>query len=407
MHVVTSQTHGRGIDHPGDRRDDARMDLSDLSSTHTTGESLGHDASTVAPASLDAAWRLAHQIGAEVASALTPALDSVRQMQVTGRIDRAGLHALISQIEQARHASMVGQQVARLARSRIEQQPETLSLSQALRDVVAQRQAELNERGVAVQLTAKPVEVVADTTLLSALLDTLFDWSLHHACTPVDIGLDVKAWPAHAQVVCRFGHTPTDHLQPPSAGKHPARLDSLSWQLLVQLAGTMALRVDRADTESDTVLTLEFPHTINGHLEGAAAIEWDTPPVPGDSRPLAGTQVLVIALRREVLNQIRQTLAPLGAGFHAVGSVDEARAFCQRGMPQAIVYESMVYDSAFDALRNDVRLQSPELAWVEIVEQRDTFEISSFGGMSMARVGSDAIADSLPSALMFELARGL
>jgi hypothetical protein len=207
--------------------------------------------------------------------------------------------------------------------------------------------------------------------------------------------------------VCRFGHTPTDHLQPPSAGERPARLDSLSWQLLVQLAGTMALRVDRADTESDTVLTLEFPHTINGHLEGAAAIEWDTPPVPGDSRPLAGTQVLVIALRREVLNQIRQTLAPLGAGFHAVGSVDEARAFCQRGMPQAIVYESMVYDSAFDALRNDVRLQCPELAWVEIVEQRDTFEISSFGGMSMARVGSDAIADSLPSALMFELARGL
>ncbi|HSC01229.1 MAG TPA: hypothetical protein VLE45_15025, partial [Burkholderiaceae bacterium] len=259
------------------------MDLSDLSSTHTTDESVARDASTSATAPLDAAWRLANQIGDEVACALTPALNSVRQMQATGRIDRVGLHALISQIEQARHASLVGQQVARLARGPIEQQPETLNLSQVLRDVVAQRQAELNERGVAVQHTAKPVEVMADKTLLSALLNTLFEWSLRHACTPVDIALDVKAWPAHAQIVCRYGHTPTDWVQTPSALRHPTRLDCLSWQLLMQLAGAMALRVDRADTDSDTVLTLEFPHTVNGSLEGAAAIEWNAPPAAGNS----------------------------------------------------------------------------------------------------------------------------
>jgi hypothetical protein len=66
-----------------------------------------------------------------------------------------------------------------------------------------------------------------------------------------------------------------------------------------------------------------------------------------------------------------------------------------------------MFDSAFDGLRSDIRLQCPELAWIEIVEQGDAFEISSFGGMSMARVGRDAIATSLPSALMFELAGGL
>ncbi len=115
----------------------------------------------------------------------------------------------------------------------------------------------------------------------------------------------------------------------------------------------------------------------------------------------------MIAPRREVLNQIRQTISPMGIAFDCVSSVDAARELCQQGLPQAIVYESVVYDSAFDGLRNDIKLQCPELAWIEIVEQGDAFEISSFGGMSMARVGRDAIASSLPSALMFELARGL
>ena len=80
----------------------------------------------------------------------------------------------------------------------------------------------------------------------------------------------------------------------------------------------MALHLNRADTESDTTLTLEFPHTVNDSLEGAAAIECNAGVAPiDDSRPLAGAQVLVIAARREVLNQIRQTLLPMGVGSTA------------------------------------------------------------------------------------------
>ena len=380
------------------------MDLSELTSTHAVDGSTQDSLSTPAPAV--PAWRTASQVGVEVAHALTPALDSVRQMQLTGRIDRPSLQALIVRIEEARHAGILGQQIARLAHGGIRQQPEALNLSQALQDLLLQRQDQLNERGLAVKHALKPAEVVADPTLLSALLDAMFEWSLRHACTPVDIALDVKAWPAHAQVVCRFGHTPPDLAQVAiEAGGHN-KLDCLWWQLLTQLARTMALQLDRADSGREARLTLEFPHTVNGNLEGVTAVEWSSP-ASDDARPLAGMHILVIAVRREVLNQIRQTLGPLGVMVHCVGSVSAAREFCQQGLPRAIVYESMVYDAAFDALRGDIRLQCPELAWVEIVDQGDAFEISSFGGMSMARVGSDAIANSLPSALMFELARGL
>jgi hypothetical protein len=333
-------------------------------------------------------------------------------MQATGRIDRTGLHALVEQIEQARHASMLGQQVARLARDGIQQQPEALNLTHALRDVLAQRQDELHARGLAVKQLLRPAEVVVDATLLSALLNTLLDWSLRHACTPVDIRLDTKAWPAHARLVCQYGHTPQDQVQATRSAaigrRRAAALDCLSWRLLMQLASAMPLHVDRVDTENNTSLTLEFPHTASERLQDAAAIEWTGgSATPGDTRPHADTQVLVIAVRREVLNQVSQTVLQMRLRLESVSSVSAAREFCQQGLPQAIVYESMVYDSAFDRLRNDIKQQCPELAWVEIVEQGDAFEISSFGGMSMARVGRDAIASSLPSALMFELDRGL
>jgi hypothetical protein len=359
-------------------------------------------------------WGLANQISVEVAGALTPALDSVRQMQASGRIDRAALHTLLTQIEQARHASMLGQQIARLTQGGIQQQPEALNLSHALQAVLAQRQDDA--RTMAVKQTLAPAQAMVDATLLSALLDTLLDWSFRHACTPVDMRLDTKAWPTHARLTCRYGHTTSDRVPASTsatrgAASRPGRtdtLDCLSWQLLVALTRTMALRVDRSDTESDTTLTLEFPQAVNDSLEGTASIDRDRGSGPADeSRPLAGAQVLVIAVRREVLNQIRQTLLPMGVGFDSVSSVGAAREFCQQGLPQAIVYESMVYDSSFDGLRNDIKLQCPELAWIEIVEQGDAFEISSFGGMSMARVGRNAIATSLSLALMFELARGL
>jgi len=95
----------------------------------------------------------------------------------------------------------------------------------------------------------------------------------------------------------------------------------------------------------------------------------------------------------------------MGLTLHCVHSVDDARRFCDQAPPEAIVYESVVYDSNFDSLRHDIKQQHPQMAWIEIVDDGDAFEISSFDGTSMARVGRDAIASALPSALMFELAK--
>jgi len=392
------------------------MDLSELSSGTSPTRSAPGDPAAAACGDGDAAWQLACQIGVEVATPLTQALERALELQATGRIDRPGLHALVSQIEQARRASMVGQQIARLAQGGTQQQHETLNLTQALRDALAQRQGELDARGVVVKQVLKPAEVVVDATLLSVLTHTLFDWALRHACSSVDIQLDMRSWPHHARLVCRFDHLPPDQAAARPTGSHASAaatrrapaLDSLPWQLLVQVAHTMQLPIERHDTSGATALTIEFPHTATDSLEGASAFDVGSGFArANESRPLAGSHVLVMALRRDVRNQIRQAVAHMGLTLDFVTTTDAAREFCHRGLPNAIVYESAICDGTFDRLRNDMRQQCPELAWIEVTEQGEAFEISSFGGMSMARVGRDAIGTSLPSALMFELAKGL
>jgi len=363
----------------------------------------------------DMAWGLASQIGIEVAVPLTAALDRVRALQTTGRIDRPGLHALHEELQQARRASIVGQQITRLAQGGIQQQHETLNLTQVLRDVLAQREHDLAARGLAVKQVLKPAEVIADASMLSALIHALFDWSLRHARTPVEIRLDMKPWPVHARVVCRFGHVPADQaatvghsVRGPVAPSRVEALDCLSWRLLEHLAFTMQLPVERVDAPSDTTLTIEFPNTASESLEGASAIEIDQSfSLPSDARPLSGSHVLVIATRRDVRNQVRHAVSQMGLLLDFVTSVEAAREFCQQGLPNAIIYESQTYDRSFDDLRNDVQQQGNGLAWIEITEHGEAFEVSSFGGSSMARVGRDAITTSLPSALMFELAKGV
>jgi hypothetical protein len=74
-------------------------------------------ASDPRPAEADAVhWReIIAQIGSEVGLPLSSALERVTTLATTGKIDRAGLRALRDEIERARRASMMGQQIARFA----------------------------------------------------------------------------------------------------------------------------------------------------------------------------------------------------------------------------------------------------------------------------------------------------
>jgi hypothetical protein len=382
------------------------MDMSEVTSKQAKGSA---DKTAAAPAGPERWPRLVAEIGAEVAAPLTTALERIHALIATGRIDRAGLRALRDEVEQARQSAMIGQQLTRFASGRLRQSHERLQLADTVKGVLAHRQRETQARGIVLKPVLKPAEVIVDASLLFSLINTIIDWALACARSQVEFAIDIKTWPVHAQLHCEFAHRPADQVDEAGSAAEPVpQLDSLAWRLIEQTAWTMGLPIERGGNAGTTTLVVEFPRTASDELEGVSTMELDDGFAPStNSKPLAGNHVLVIASRREVRLQIRDALRNMGLIIDFVNSVDEAVVFCRDGLPHAIIVESVQRGERFMQLRDEILAEVPGFAFIEIIEEGTMFEMSGFSGSSMARVGRDVVANSLPSALMFELSKSI
>ena len=362
------------------------------------------------PPVADERWHeLVSQVGAEIAAPLTAALERIHVLTATGKIDRAGLRALREEVEQARQAGMIGQQLTRFASGRVRQSHEVLQLEEVMKSVLALRARETQARGIALKQQLKSARVIVDGSLLFSLLNAILDWALGNAHAHIDFTIDFKTWPVHARLSCRFAHRPADVGDDYSVTTPtPPRLDSLSWRLIEQTAWTMGLEVDRKDVGGITTLLIEFPKTAGEDMEGLSASEIDdASSQSGNSKALAGSHVLVVASRREMRVMIRDALRNMSMLVDFVGSVDEAVSFCKEGLPHAIIIESIQRGGRFTSFRDEILDEVPDFVFIEILEQGSTFEMSGTNGATMARIGRDVVASSLPAALMFELSRSL
>lgn len=357
----------------------------------------------------DERWHeLVSQVGAEIAAPLTAALERIHVLTATGKIDRAGLRALREEVEQARQVGMIGQQLTRFASGKVRQSHEVLQLEEVMKNLLALRSRETQARGIVLKPHLKSARVIVDGSLLFSLLNTTLDWALANAHDQIDFKIDFKTWPVHARVTCRFAHRPVDQFDDAITAELLPRLDSVSWRLIEQTAWTMGLVIDRKDAAGITTLTLEFPKTAGEEMEGLAATEVDdVSSQSGNSKALAGSHILVVASRREVRVLIRDSLRNMSMLVDFVGSIEEAVSFCKDGLPHAIIVDSIQRGERFAAFRDEILLEVPDFVFIEILEQGSTFEMSGTNGASMARIGRDVVASSLPAALMFELSRGL
>ena len=385
------------------------MDMSDLDRTGAVATSRSHPAPAADDSEATQRWhRLVTEIGASTATQLTSALERIHTLITSGRIDRASLRALRDEVDGARQAGMIGQQIARFASGRLRQSHERLQLDDTLKGVLAHRHRETQARGIVLKPSLKQAEVIVDASLLFSLLNTLLDWALSHAQSTIEFRIDIKSWPQHAQLVCRFAHRPADQAGERDGPPEPAALESLAWRLLEQTAWTMGLPLDRRDDPLYSTLTLEFPRTATDEIEGVTTIELDEGFAPStNSKPLAGSHVLVVSSRRDLRVQIRDALRNMGLVIDFVSSVDEAAEFCREGLPHAMIIESIQRGEKFAHLRDEIGSEVPDFVFIEIIEEGNTFEMSGFSGSNVARVGRDVIDSSLPSALMFELSKGL
>lgn len=383
------------------------MDMSDVN-RNGGARSRSHPAPPADDSGLSERWHtIVAEIGVATAAPLTSALERIHALVSSGRIDRASLRALRDEVERARQAGMIGQQITRFASGRLRQSHERMQLADTLKGVLAHRHRETQARGIVLKPALKPAEVIVDASLLFSLLNTVLDWALDRARSSIEFRIEMKSWPAHARLCCRFSHRPADQGDAVVAAP-PDALDTLSWRLLEQTAWTMGLPLDRQDEGGSTTLAIEFPRTAGDEVEGVSTLEIDEGFAPSsNSKPLAGSHVLVISARRELRVQVRDALRNMGLVVDFVGSVDEATEFCRDSLPHAIIVESIQRGEKFAALREEISNEVPDFVFIEIIEEGNTFEMSGFSGSNVAKVGRDVIDSSLPSALMFELSKGL
>jgi hypothetical protein len=364
---------------------------------------------------------IVQQLGAEIAGPLSLALERIHELINTGQIDRPNLRALRESVSQAREAGMLGQQLARLASGRLKLSRERMHLTQVLRGVLAQRSRETQARGIQVRQILKPVEIMADGSLLFALLNALMDWALASTHSSIDLRLELTPWPAKARLVCRFAHRSLDLIDDPRFNELPLALNSLAWRLVEQTALTMGVLPLREDEAGITVLTLEFAQTLVDEPGAAGAIaerthghepgrdsEHATEFAPSNnSKPLAGSHVLIISARKDLRSQIQTAIQHMGLIVDLAGSMAEATQFCLEGLPHGIVFDSALGGADFDQLFADVMREVPDFCFIEVLDGQHQTQLSTATADGLARISRLHLSDALSAVLMFELSKGL
>lgn len=210
------------------------------------------------------------QLGSEVASALSAALERVTTLATTGKISRRGLRELRENIEIARRTGIMGQQVHRLAAGRVRQSLERVDLTGVLREALLQHRRQIQSLGFEVHQAFSPAQVMADPTLMFTLVETLLEWSFEHARASIDLRIDINPWPVFARLSCSFRFLSDEQLDREVLDFNGPELQSMSWRLLQQAAFTMELPVRLEQDGSVARLAIEFPRTVNDPSETSA-----------------------------------------------------------------------------------------------------------------------------------------
>lgn len=358
------------------------------------------------------------QLGSEVASVLSAALDRVHTLVATGRIDKTNLRALCDEIDLARRVGIMGQQVVRLANGDVRLAAERLDLPTLLGEVLRQRRRDIDARGAEVRQEFDAAEVQTDATLLFSFLQGLLDWCFEHAVSRIDMTVKTSGWPARAKLVTAFLYLPPDMADDREGSQHwigdgddpepehAAQLNTMSWRLLQQTAAVLGLEVTRLDRLGRSELHVAFPKTLTALVQDRPGIDTELPVLHSlHAHPLAGKQVLVVTSRRELRNVIREALRPMGMLIDFVGNAEEAAAWCKTTLPDAVVHEEGLSDPVWQALRTALTQESQRIAFLSIAEQGKAFQVLNAGERQIASVGRDAVLTALPAALLFELSR--
>jgi len=335
------------------------------------------------------------QLAAEVSGPLTQALNRVVSLATSGCIDRGGLSALRHEIDGARRAGLLGQQIARFAHGHARPALEQVDLGQLLREVLTELAAHAQPGAPGHRHQITPATVMGDASLLHTLVDAAASWAQTLAAASIDWHLDAETWQPTARLACRF------RLRPEAAARLPdgESLDSLDWLLLRYAAHVAGVSVARTLQEGQVRLTLRLPHLVGQDRPDLSAVELDSG--PSTRALLTGCQLLVLAARRDARQCVRDALRGHEVFIDYVASVAAAEAYCDDGYPQVLLYDAAFEGEALQTLQERLTRLTPAVTMIELQHSGQGCEV----GERVIRLGADGLAQTLPSILLMELAR--
>lgn len=347
-------------------------------------------------------YALVGQFGAELAEPINTMHNIVQDFNQSRHMSHAQMVMLVSSVESALNITRQSQQIARLAEGRLRQSHERIRLDELLHQTLAEQSLALKARGIEIHRNIKPVEIIIDPGLLSSLVEAALIWGCSQGKRVV-VSLGIKNWPEHGILAIKASN-------PSSSRAPPAQADTLAWQLLVLTAQVMGVTLEREITgNGEAMLLMEFARTVK-QLEGLTAVEMDA---SGDSsfhngtKPMAGMRILLVTSDSLVRAEVEEAGRLLGLMVDRVLSVEQAQRYVKLGMPHLVIIDERLNDDSFGRLQNDITSTNPNLGFIEIADESNTFEISSWMNDSMTRVSRDVMRAQLPSVLTLELARAL
>ena len=367
----------------------------------TPGDPPGHSPSKQAGAgSSRVDFSIAGVIGAELSAPLHSLLQVFHALGDSNRLSSDERRTLEEAWEAANRIARQSQQLARLAEGRLRQSHERVSLDEMLESALRERRQVFLARNIQLEQSIKAVEIIVDPGLLSNLVHTALDWALHGS-QQVSVTLGINDWPEHGLLSI----TAAQRIEALGPG-HGGAL--LNWHLLEQIARAMGVTLTSRPTEGATTLQLEFARTVK-HLEGLTSMEIEAS--SGDSalhtgtKALAGLRVLLICTDTGVRAEVERACRALGLRPDTVADSAQAVRATERDQPHMIIVDERLRDEAFDDLMQDIRRLDPRFGFLEITEQANTLEVSSWTGDSINRVSRDLLRTQLPSVLTLELAK--
>jgi hypothetical protein len=348
-------------------------------------------------------YDLAGSIGMQLSEPLADMQRLVQTLMSTGKISRAQVHELGASIDNARRLTMQAQQLARLARGKLRESHERLSLDGVVRQALAERSPFFYQRGIELQQQLNKVEIIIDPGLLASLIEAAIDCVCSQSHRLV-VMLDVRGWPETGWLTLR-----SNRPGKPIGGFEHDEFDTLAWHLLGEVALHTGVKVQRSQDPDGAELSLELPRTVRQLEETmtpAPETEFGTDSwIASESRSLSGHPVLLVTPDDALAREVSDVCANMALPFSWVESVARARNQFAVVRAHVIVVDRRLQGPELTAWLGQVHAEDPRLPTVEIEDESNTLAMSSWLADNSNRVTRGSVRVQLPQVLLLELAK--